>query len=543
MIFGNPLDYAHRLLANISNQIRKIYLNSNYYDKKISNIENKILIYKPSPHLLSSLIKYQKKKNNINNFLIDNLWNNKNINSKDFRKLNNFFWFFSLDLKSSKKLAQSVIFNWIKINYKFNSKTWNFDITAKRIIAWLSNYNLTYEESDEEYQAKFNLMIKKQTNHLINEINKSTLLDDKLIGCAAIILVGLCYKDEKKYLPVGLGFLRKISKFSLDNYGFVKSRNIKQLIFYLKYFILIKEWFKEALISVPDEIEETIYHLGKAYAFLWQNTKVDILFNGNNNSNNDEFDNYLKRLGYKFKNENRELGGYTIFQNKKISLIMDIGHTPITKFTQNYQAGALSFEIISNGNKLISNCGFYENENYNLNYISKSTATHSTLVLDDHSSCSFQTLNKKKNFVSQGLKITKKDFIFEKNYWKINASHNGYQKKFNTIHERKIEFYPDELKFIGTDIIISKKLNYNIKFDVRFHVEPGIKLMKTQDNKTILIELKDEGWKFNCNNFDIDIDNGLYFGNKNSNIQNQNILISGISNSKNEIIEWQLTKI
>ena len=40
--------------------------------------------------------------------------------------------------------------------------------------------------------------------------------------------------------------------------------------------------------------------------------------------------------------------------------------------------------------------------------------------------------------------------------------------------------------------------------------------MKTQDNKAILIELNDEGWKFTCNNFDIDIDNGLYFGNKNS---------------------------
>ena len=61
MIFGNPLNYAYKLLVNISNQIRKIYLNSNYYDKKISNIDNKILIYKPSPHLLSSLIKYQKK--------------------------------------------------------------------------------------------------------------------------------------------------------------------------------------------------------------------------------------------------------------------------------------------------------------------------------------------------------------------------------------------------------------------------------------------------------------------------------------------------
>ena len=67
--------------------------------------------------------------------------------------------------------------------------------------------------------------------------------------------------------------------------------------------------------------------------------------------------------------------------------------------------------------------------------------------------------------------------------------------------------------------------------------------MKTQDNKTILIELEDEGWKFSCDNYDINIDNGLYFGIKNSYTQNQNIFISGITSSKNESIIWQLNKI
>ena len=49
--------------------------------------------------------------------------------------------------------------------------------------------------------------------------------------------------------------------------------------------------------------------------------------------------------------------------------------------------------------------------------------------------------------------------------------------------------------------------------------------MKTQDNKTILIELADEGWRFTCEDFEINIDNGLYFGTKNSYIENQNIFI------------------
>ena len=67
--------------------------------------------------------------------------------------------------------------------------------------------------------------------------------------------------------------------------------------------------------------------------------------------------------------------------------------------------------------------------------------------------------------------------------------------------------------------------------------------MKTQDNKTILIELNNEGWKFTCKNYDINIDNGLYFGNKNSYNQNQNIFISGITNKQNEDIKWQLIKL
>ena len=67
--------------------------------------------------------------------------------------------------------------------------------------------------------------------------------------------------------------------------------------------------------------------------------------------------------------------------------------------------------------------------------------------------------------------------------------------------------------------------------------------MKTQDNKTILIELEDEGWKFTCDNYDINIDNGLYFGNKNSYQENQNIFISGMSNESEQIIKWEISKI
>ena len=532
--------YINQFFSKIFNQLRKIYLNSNFYDKKISNTDYKDLNYKPSPHLLSSLIKY-KKKFRIEDFSLDEIWINNNLSYKDYRNLNNFYWFFSLDLKSSKETTQSVVSNWINNNFKYNHKSWDFDLTAKRIIAWLSSHNLTYENANQQYKDNFNKIIKKQTNHLINEINKSKFVDDKLIGCASIILVGLCYKIEN-YLSFGSILLKKISKFILDTHGFPKSRNIKQLIFYLKYFILIREWFKESQINVPEHIDETIFYLGQGYAFIQQDLNSNFLFNGNNNSKNFDFDNYLKRLGYSFKNQDQDFGGYTILKNKKIHLIMDTGSSPNSKYSKDYQAGALSFEIVSNGKKLISNCGYYFNNNSKLNELSKSSAAQSTLTIDDNSSCKFTQISEY-FILKKGLKILKKDKVFEKNYWKISASHDGYLRKYNSIHQREIEFYPEQMTFVGIDKIIKKKNNHNYKFDIRFHLEPDVKLMKTQDNKNILIELKDEGWKFSCNNFDIEIDNGLYFGNKNLYVENQNIFISGISNNQIENVKWEIKKI
>ena len=125
--------------------------------------------------------------------------------------------------------------------------------------------------------------------------------------------------------------------------------------------------------------------MGQGYNFSWQNTNYDLLFNGNNISENHHFDNYLKRLGYKFKNENQELGGYIVLKNKKICITMDIGSTPNLDFTKDYQSGALSFEITSNGKKLITNCGYYSKKMSKLNQISKSSAAQSTLIIDDNS--------------------------------------------------------------------------------------------------------------------------------------------------------------
>ena len=523
--------------------IKQIYLNSIFYDKKISPKTIYELEYKPSSYLLSSIVKINSKKFNIDNFSFNNFWTDKKLNQKQLQKLNNFYWLFSLDLKSSNKSVQTVIKNWIEKNHKYNSKNWNFELTSKRIISWLSNTALTYDNAENHYQKDYSLIIHKQASHLINQIDKESKLNNKIRGVAAIILVGLAYKNEKNFTIKGLENLKKIIRYTIDDNGFPKSRNIKSSVFFLKYLILIREWFKESQSEIPNFIDESIFNLGQSYAFFWKNLKFDPLFNGNNNSDNQEFDNYLKRLGYSFKNNDYEFSNYVSLKDKKINLIMDVGSSPNKKFSEEYQAGALSFEFVSNGKKIFTNSGYYDEGNTKFKEISKSSAMHNVLIVDDNSSCKFIKNSISKFEIKDGLKTLRKSVSFEKDEWKVVASHDGYLKKYNLIYEREIQFFPKINKLIGIDRLKSKKLIPNIKFDIRFHLNPLAKIMKTQDQKSILIEMDTEGWRFICDNHNIDIDNGLYFGNKNTYIENQNIFISGIANEKNINIKWELNKI
>ena len=539
MIFFN----FSSIIFQIINKIRNIYLNSPIYNKKISKIDDKIIIYKPSQNILNSLIKFNKKKYNVEDYSLNSVWkNSKNFNSRNFKNLHSFFWLFTLDLKSSNKITQNIIYNWIEENDKYTKYIWDLDILSKRIIAWISNSKLTYENAENSYKLYFNSLIKKQTNHLINEIKRSEQLDDKIIGSTAIILVGLAYGDNF-YLKFGIDVLKKLLNFSLDSNNFPKTRNLRQLVFYLKYLIIIREFLKESQTNIPDFLDETIFYLGKSYNLLCADTRSGMLFNGNFEETNKEFNNYLNFHHYKFKDDQNESGGYVVLKNKKSYLAIDIGRAPEKKFSKDYQAGALSFEYNYLGEKIITNSGYFQDYKHQLNIISKSSATQSTLVLNNTSSVKFERDKNGFMLASRNFKILNKEINLEDKMWFIKASHDAYLKSNGVIHERQINYFTDKFKLIGCDKLIKTKNFKSSNFEIRFHLLPEINLTKLLNKETILIESKNAGWKFTCKGFKIDIETGLYFGMKNKYLENKNILITGLTNSNEQKVNWEISKI
>ena len=62
MILKDSLGFITEFLNYLSNQVRRLYLSSQIYNKKISKTDGKFIDYKPSTNLLDCIIKYEKKK-------------------------------------------------------------------------------------------------------------------------------------------------------------------------------------------------------------------------------------------------------------------------------------------------------------------------------------------------------------------------------------------------------------------------------------------------------------------------------------------------
>jgi len=523
-------------------KLKNSYFKSNLYNRKISDSSDFKFNYKPSLYIINSLALSNKNKIKIESFSLNSVWQLSSKKKLEFENLHNFLWLSSLDLKTTKSSVQSIIENWIDINYNFNEETWKLIILSKRIIAWISNSNLTLDESNPKYKKKIFSNIIKQANHLYKNINSLEDGENKLICLSSLILVGLTFKNQNKYFELGLASLQKLKKNYFYNSGFPKSRNPEELMLSLKYLILIKEWIKESQNLIPDYLEELIYKCGNSYNFISKDYSKLPLFNGSSELKNEEFQKYLKQLNYNFTDTSKEKCGFVLFKNRKIIFIMDVGESPEFKFSEKYQSGCLSFEITSNDEKIICNSGFDKNNDYKLKLLSKATAAQSTLYLNDNSSCTF---NKKYNLqLYDGLKIIDKKIIFEKDFEVITASHDGYKKRFDYIHQRSVKFIKKDKIFVGTDSLIKGEKNYNIPFAIRFHMNPNIKIIKTQGSHSVLISLNNgEGWKFKTENRELSIEKGIYLGTKNRIINNENILISGMTNGENQTIGWSLEKI
>ena len=541
--------YFFSILKLFFLSIRNLYFRSSSYNKKLITFIPERIIYSPSAYLAASLTTISNDFYKITNIAPELLWKTSVKDKLKFENLHSFLWLTKLDRKNSKIITKKIIKSWIDVFFNYDPNVWEMEITAKRIIAWSSNTDITLENSDKIYKEKFFLSLIKQSNFLSKNLNNLFYDPSKIICCAAIILSGMIFKENIINFKLGTDELEKVVKNYFDDNGFPKSRNPEEVFICIKYLILIRELHKEAQKPIPDFLNEIISKCGNCYALLSYTNNQFPLFNGATEINCKDYDIFLKNLKYKFNNKDHEIADLIKIKKKKFEFFIDCGNPPSSAFAKYYQAGCLSFEIVSNKQKVICNSGYGKYLSPNLSSISRSTAAHSTLYINDTSSCIFQknqSINKiYGNSLIHKHKIIKKDYTENKDFYSITAAHNGYEKKFGYIHTRSIKISKKEDKIFGHDELKKTKNFSNLlNYFIRFHIYPNAKIVKTMAGNSILISLSNgEGWSLLSETNNLEIEKNIFLGNKSKIINNESVSMSGKISEEVISIKWTIERV
>jgi uncharacterized heparinase superfamily protein len=537
--------YFLALQITLIKSIKKIYFSTNYYNESLLSKTPQQFYFHPNPFLLSSITNYKKYSFKMSEIDPNIFWiNQKNIQEE--KELNSFLWLNLIDRKNDGKTLQKIINIWMLKHSKYKNNIWDSSILSRRIISWILNVDIIFNNGTFDFKKKFLNSIISQTNHLRKNIKFEKDYQKRLEIITALVLSGLVFKEYIDNYNIGIKELDKIVKNYFDADGFPLTRNPTDLVFFSKYLLLCKECIKDAQLYVPEFLDTIIdKNIVCIKNILTPNNSIP-LFNGGIEENLEDFNKFIDELEYKSKNIKRIIGGIHILNIKNNLIFFDSGEPPKKGFSKSYQSGPLSFEYYLDGKKIITNCGFGNNISSKAELLSRFTSAQSTLTLNDTSVTKFERnriINKVfGNSIKNSFKVSNIDRIDNNDYTKLIASHNGYQKNFGCIHKREISINKTTKDLAGCDVLLKEKDGKPVNYNIRFHLYPGLTAIKTMSGSSVLIRLsKNKSLLFTIKGETIILEKSIFLG-KNKILENTCITISGNLVNKDKTFHWEIKK-
>ena len=174
----------------------------------------------------------------------------------------------------------------------------------------------------------------------------------------------------------------------------------------------------------------------------------------------------------------------------------------------------MAFELSDGGQRLVVNCGgpglLPTALPDDLIQGLRTTAAHSTLVLDDTNSTNIMA----DGALGKGVEDVTIERSEDNDASRLEASHDGYVRTFGMIHKRSLMLGNDGKELRGLEQLIAKgrkRIRESAHYAVRFHLAPGVEATVTADGMGAILRSKGAPpWNFRCRGGQLTIEESLW---------------------------------
>jgi len=452
-------------------------------------------------------------------------------------QLHGFSWLSALGTNEGADVAPArlILRAWLERYRRWDPVAWRADVMGERLCFWIA-YAPLLAPPDDPLHRDFLSEVGRQTRHLRRTAHWEVSGIRRLQALKGLLAAQLALRASDRRVDTVFRAIERETDAQIRSDGGHIGRSPALQLEALHQLTGVREILDAAHVEVPEAIAAAIERTAIMLRFYRHGDGRLALFNDSMEDDLAVIDRVLTRSGVKARPPaSAPLTGFERLQAGKSLVIMDCGAPPPERFGGHPHAGTLSFELSHGRDRLIVNCGAYRGSSAQWLAAMRTTAAHSTLVVENTPSTEIDEAG---HLGAGPRNVTRERMEEDGNHW-VNASHDGYRVPFGLTHSRQLYLSADGDDLRGEDRLLGRP---GQSFAIRFHLHPQVQASLTQDGSTALLRLPSGvGWRLRSEGAVMSLAESVYLGAV-ATRKSQQVVLEGHVGSQGATVKWAVRR-
>ncbi|MGK6354421.1 heparinase II/III family protein [Sphingomonas sp. DT-207] len=401
-------------------------------------------------------------------------------------------------------IAEAIMQRWIAVHgEKVSDAAWRPDLWGRRILFWIAHAPLILSSTDLIYRSSVLHALARGARHLDRSAERAPAGVARIAAWCGVLAAGLVMPGGDPRRAFGEAGLRRAIGQSMSDDGGVVSRSPADQFEAIQLLTLLVETYDARRLEAPDFVLAARTRAVAALLGLCHGDGGLGSWQGSAPVPSEVIEQAIEATGVRTRplKQAREWGYQRLAAGGAV-LMMDAAPPPVTRVAATGCASTLAFELSDGPDRIIVNCG---GARAGLRQLPpalveglRTTAAHSTLVVGDSNS----TAILHDGTLGRGVVEVELARQETENGSRIEASHDGYVRRFGLLHRRVVTLSPDGRDVRGEDLLLPAgrvRRKGETPFAVRFHLHPQIEVTPTADGQAAILRTpRGRLWQFRC---------------------------------------------
>ena len=442
-------------------------------------------------------------------------------------------------------VAEALMARWLDAHADtVDPYAWRPDLWGRRVLLWTAHAPLILSSADLLYRSRVLNTLARGARHLDRGADKAPPGAKRIAAWCGVVAAGLLIPGGDPRRAFGeAGLLRALGTSLFDDGGSV-TRSPAVLLDSVALLASLRESYAARRLEMPEAIAARLTPMVSALLGVAHGDLQLASWQGGGPGTRDHLAAVVAASGVRTRplRQARDWG-YQRLASGSAVVIVDAAPPPVARLVEGGCASTLAFEFSDGPQRIVVNCGGARTALPTLAQGLKTTAAHSTLVLADSNSTAIHadgTLGRGVSEVELGRQESDAAS-------RIEASHDGYVRRFGLVHRRQLILAGDGRELRGEDALLPrgrKRRPGTTPFAIRFHLGAGVRASPTADGLAAILRLPSQGsgggamWQFRCRGGTLTIDDSLWVDGTDRPIATQQLVVTGEAPAGGASVSW-----